>query len=136
MKKEYVKPILIGEKFGANEYIAVCYSLYCEVAGDNCKFTRNTYFNRDVRWDNKTVQADGQLHGQPCADGSSWNEETNTFFENGKNSPVSGVNIGSPVQDENDEWYATWYSEDINGTGTYRHYGYAKLDMPNKPNHS
>lgn len=137
MKKTWQAPRILVQEFEANEYVAACYSLYCMVAGNGEKWTGNKTFDRDVTWDGKVVRCDGQLHGQPCADGSSYNEETGQFYENSK--PVSfvdNVNLGS--QESPGKWYATWGSTDGSSahTGHYTHYGYAVLDDDNRPNHS
>lgn len=33
MKREYVKPVMMGEAFVANEYVASCYKINCNVPG-------------------------------------------------------------------------------------------------------
>lgn len=134
MKKVYEHPKVIVQEFTPNEYVAACYSLYCEVSGDNLSFTGDQWFNTDVTWGGKKVTADHQLHGKPCAEKSSYNQENGTFYENGKESKIDNVDIGSKV-DEN-KYYATWGSDDVNGTGYYKHYGWAVLDDVNRPNHS
>lgn len=35
MKREYVKPVMMGEAFVANEYVATCYSGKCDITGRN-----------------------------------------------------------------------------------------------------
>lgn len=35
MKKEYVKPVMEGEAFVANEYVATCYTIICD---NNCGY--------------------------------------------------------------------------------------------------
>lgn len=34
MKKEYVAPVIVGEEFSANEYVAVCWGVACIVGGN------------------------------------------------------------------------------------------------------
>ena len=137
MKKTWQAPRILVQEFEANEYVAACYSLFCMVAGNGEKWTGDQKFDRDVTWDGNVVQHDGKLHGQPCADGSSYNDKTKQFYENSK--PVSfvdSVNLGS--QASPGKWYATWGSTDGSSaaTGHYTHYGYAVLDDDNRPNHS
>lgn len=140
MKKTWQAPRILVQEFEANEYVAACYSLYCKVAGDGeGRFYEDTWFKDDVdSWGNLgTIKHDGQLHGQPCANGSSYNDKTKQFYENSK--PVSfvdSVNLGTEA--EPGKWYATWGSTDGSSatTGHYTHYGFAKLDEPNRPNHS
>ncbi|SCJ24163.1 Uncharacterised protein [uncultured Eubacterium sp.] len=134
MKRRYERPSAYFETFAANEYVAACYSLYCEVAGDNLKYTRDTYFNNDVTWDGKRVVHDGLLHGRPCAEKSSYNDTTKTFMENKKASKIDSIEILSPAG--NGRYYAVWGSDDVNKTGYYKHYGWAVLDDKNRPNHS
>ena len=138
MKKTWQAPRIQVQEFETNEYVAACYSLYCKVAGDGeGRFYRDTWFKDDVdSWGNLgTIKHDGQLHGQPCANGSSYNGKD--FFENSKPaSLVDSVHLGSPAGVN--KWYATWSSTDggAAATGRYNHYGYAVLDDVNRPNHS
>lgn len=134
MKREYVTPVIVGEEFSANEYVAACYSLYCEVAGDNLHYIGDTWFNKDVTWNEVKVICDRQLHGRPCAEKSSYNTETDTFYENGKASKIDSVQVSDTKGQYG--YYATWGSTDVNGTGYYKHYGWAVLDDANRPNHS
>lgn len=138
MKKTWQAPRILVQEFEANEYVATCYSLYCKVAGDGeGGFNGNTYFDKDVtNWGNLgTIKHDDQLHGQPCANGSSYHEETGEFYENSKPvSVVDGITLGGDAG--NGKLYATWGSTDGGeaATGHYTHYGFAVLD--NRPNHS
>ena len=139
MKKNWQAPRIQVQEFEANEYVAACYSLYCKVAGNGeGSYTEDTQFTKDVQWGNLgTIKHDGQLHGKPCAQGSSYNESTKQFYENSK--PVSfvdSVNLGSEASPG--KWYATWGSTDGGeaATGHSTHYGYAMLDEPSRPNHS
>ena len=77
---------------------------------------------------------DGQLHGAPCANGSSLNTATGVYYEYHKASAVGNITLGADAG--NGRQYAVWTSEDVNGTGHYSHYGYAVLDDANHPNHS
>lgn len=139
MKKNWQAPRIQVQEFEANEYVAACYSLYCMVAGNGeGSYTKDTWFTKDVQWgDFGTIKHDDQLHGKPCAQGSSYYKDKDIFYENSK--PVSfvdSVNIGS--EESPGKWYATWGSTDggAAATGHYTHYGYAMLDEPNRPNHS
>ena len=138
MKKTWQAPRILVQEFEANEYVAACYSLYCKVSGDGeGGNVHEAFFNEGVSWDKWWVDPDGQKHGAPCAKGSSYNDKTKQFYENSK--PVSfvdSVNLGSEA--EPGKWYATWGSTDGSSaaTGHYTHYGFAKLDEPNRPNHS
>lgn len=134
MKKTYVIPKMECEEFTPNEYVAACYSLYCEVSGEALQYTGDVWFNKDVTWNGNPVKHDGMLHGRPCAEKSSYNTSTGTFYENGKASEIDSVNVTDTKGTYG--YYATWGSNDINGTGHYRHYGWAVLDDENRPNHS
>ena len=129
MKRKYVAPAMECEKFEANEYVAACYTLYCEVSKNG-----NAWFRKSVSWGNTTVEADGLLHGAPCGSGTSYNASTGKFMEYGKE--VSAYDI-TDVDDNNDlgdeSCKVTWKSYD---GSEYTHYGYAKNDQPNRPNHS
>ena len=35
MKKEYVIPVMVGERFAANEYVAICWGVACSVGNGN-----------------------------------------------------------------------------------------------------
>lgn len=138
MKKNWQAPRIRVQEFEANEYVATCYSLYCKVSGDGeGGFTGNAWFDKDVHdWGGfDTVKCDGQKHGEPCANGSSYYEEKKQFYENSK--PVSSVDSITFGNDAgNGKWYATWGSTDGSSaaTGHYTHYGFAVLDS--RPNHS
>lgn len=145
MKKKYEAPIVYIESFTPNEYVAACYSLYCLVSGDGSHFTENAWHDRQgshrreacddtTTWQGLNTPWDGQLHGAPCANGSSLNTATDTYYEYHKASAVGNITLGADAG--NGRQYAVWTSEDVNGTGHYSHYGYAVLDDQNRPNHS
>lgn len=144
MKKRWESPQMLVQKFEANEYVAACYSLYCLVSGDGERFTGNTWHDwrshggeqhdNTTVWNRLSTPLDGQLHGAPCANGSSLNTETGVYYEYHKASAVGNITLGDDAG--NGRQYAVWTSEDVNGTGHYSHYGYAVLDDANRPNHS
>lgn len=41
MKKEYIKPIIEGEEFIANEYVAACWTVWCNVPYGYAYFEKN-----------------------------------------------------------------------------------------------
>lgn len=141
MKKKYVTPTMVGERFSADEYVAACYSLYCMISGDGDKYTGKAVFSQNKKYKNWLANSqltftpdNGLDHGEPCANGSSLDTTTGNYYEYHKKSAVGTIALGADAG--NGKQYATWTSEDINGTGTYHHYGYAKLDDVNRPNHS
>lgn len=141
MKKNWQAPRIQVQEFEANEYVAACYSLFCMVAGDG----KGNYGGHDVEfgpqntskeWGPFQVTRDGMWHGKPCAEGSSYDAEHNLFYENSK--PGSTINPNSVQIGDYADYpyqYATWVSGDVNGTGNYTHYGYAKA-VDGRPNHS
>ena len=145
MKKKWNEPKVLIQNFEPNEYVAACYSLYCLVSGDGDHFTGNTWHDRKwshgretcddtTNWAGLSTPLDGQLHGSPCANGSSLNTATGIYYEYHKASAVGNITLGADAG--NGRQYAVWTSEDVNGTGHYSHYGYAVLDDANSPNHS
>lgn len=141
MKKTWQAPRIQVQEFETNEYVATCYSLYCMVAGDG----KGNFGGHDVNfgpkneimnWGEFQVRKDGMWHGKPCAEGSSYDAEHNLFYEDSKPGSTidpSSVKIGGYADDSYQ--YATWISHDVNGSGDYTHYGFAKA-VDNRPNHS
>lgn len=85
-------------------------------------------------WYGLTTELDGRIHGAPCANGSSLNDETGVIYEYHKNTAVGNITLGVDVPGTTNKQYAVWTSTDVNGTGVYKHYGYAVADS--RPNHS
>ena len=131
------------QEFEANEYVATCYWLFCKVSGDgyghaNCGPNGTPFSPKGdtFAWGGFQVTKDGMMHGRPCAEGSSYDDVHNLFYENSKPGSTidpNSVHIGGDAGDS--YRYATWVSKDGNGTGYYTHYGYA-LAVDNRPNHS
>lgn len=139
MKKTWQAPRILVQEFEANEYVAACYSLYCAISGDGKgKFDKNTPFVGSNLWgDVGMIKADGLLHGEACAKGSSYSQESGLFYE--VNKPGSKVDSDTiKIGDNADDGYqyATWVSIDSNSGIRYTHYGYAVLDDGSRPNHS
>ena len=85
-------------------------------------------------WGGFTYTSDGKPHGKPCALGTSYNADKGEFYEYGKLSSASNIQIDDKVQSDGSQC-AIWTSHDVNGTGDYNHYGYA-VPVDNRPNHS
>ena len=136
MKKNWQAPRIRVQEFEANEYVAACYWLYCAVAGDGKgNYKEDTKFNYDKPWGNfGTIHGDGKPHGKPCALGTSYNEDEKKFYEYGKLSEAYDIQIAPEVLSDGTQ-YATWISHDVNGSGDYTHYGFAKA-VDGRPNHS
>ena len=142
MKKTWQAPRILVQEFEANEYVAACYSLFCMISGDgkgnaNCGAAGvvDEYEGFQRPWGGFTYTSDGKPHGEPCALGTSYNQDKGDFYEYGKLSNASDIMISNEVQSDGSRC-AIWTSHDVNGSGDYNHYGYAVLDDKNRPNHS
>lgn len=139
MKKTWQAPRILVQEFEANEYVAACYDMFCAISGNGYgEYKGDATFGEDQSWGGIWVVHDGQLHGKPCAEGSSYDDVNHNFYE--KNKPGSkvdpdSVNI-SGTPGPKGGFYATWISNDVNGTGHYTHYGFAVPSDANRPNHS
>lgn len=142
MKKTWQAPRIQVQEFETNEYVAACYSLYCAISGDGkggvtCgaagKIDEYKGFKR--QWGGFSYTSDGKPHGEPCALGTSYNVDKEEFYEYGKLSNASNIQINDTALPDGSK-YAIWTSHDVNGTGYYNHYGYAVLDDAHRPNHS
>lgn len=144
--RTWVKPYAIEENFASNQNIAnsvnACYSLYCMVAGDGkgnyykdttFDYGPNSGYRQSFDWGGESVTPDGKLHGVPCACGSSYNKDTDKFYETGKEVFATDIKISKYFDSSVNGYPATWKSTDGQ---VYQHYGYAINDQPQKPNHS
>ena len=140
MKKTWQAPRIQVQEFETNEYVAACYSLYCAISGDGkggviCGDAGITDEYPVTRtWGGFTYTSDGKPHGKPCALGTSYNVDKEEFYEYGKLSNASNIQINDTALPDGSQ-YAIWTSHDVNGTGDYNHYGYA-VPVDNRPNHS
>lgn len=97
--RTWIKPSAIEENFASNQNIAnsvnACYSLYCKVAGDGKgTYIRDTKFEgTSFNWGNELVTPDTLLHGEPCACGSSYDKNTDKFYETGKQVSATDIKI-------------------------------------------
>lgn len=137
--RTWIKPSAIEKYFASNQNIAnsvnACYSLYSKVDEDGKgNYLRDTKFeSQSFNWGTELVTPDVLPHGKPCACGSSYDKNTDKFYETGKQVSASDINISTIYTSQVQGYEATWKS--IDGK-TYQHYGYAINDQPNKPNHS
>ena len=141
MKKTWQAPRILVQEFEANEYVAACYSMYCAISGDGkggvtcgAAGAIDNYEGYTREWGGFTYTSDGKPHGKPCALGTSYNADKGEFYEYGKLSSASNIQIDDKVQSDGSQC-AIWTSHDVNGTGDYNHYGYA-VPVDNRPNHS
>lgn len=107
MKREYVKPVMMGEAFVANEYVASCYRINCNVPGwgslwaetNGISGLQKTGKNRDTqlvsgasacnKWHNGVIQdndpvANGywvQSNGGTVTPVYYWKEDLGTLYD-------------------------------------------------------
>lgn len=146
MKKEYVTPTMVGERFSADEYVAAC------ITGKiQCAYPGNGSTNGDInKYDDFNGQqsgwwtdGSGKQHGLCGYDATiSFNGDTGKGYEYignkiQKNRPIYGIKNYTP---EVGKYYGViWSSDDGDKhSGTYTHYGrliISNIDN-NHPNHS
>ncbi len=135
MKKEYVTPIMTGEKFIANEYVAACITgtIQCVYPGKSSEEYDDgteTYKDREGMW-----------HGL-CGNNAtiSFNGDTASGFER-----IGGVvQTNRPIYDiagykeEAGTYYVTWTSKETGVNLEYHHKGRLIVENvdKNRPNHS
>ena len=142
MKKTWQAPRILVQEFEANEYVAACYDLFCAISGDGYggyKGVANFYQDKYNWGPFDRVPCDGLQHGEACAKGSSYDQETGLFYEvNKPGSKVesSSVNISDTPSPNGVGVYATWISINGSNSDRYQHYGYAVENMKGHPNHS
>ncbi len=102
MKKTWQAPRILVQEFEANEYVAACYSLFCKVSGDgHGKVTCGAagvvdeYEGFQRTWGGFAYTSDGKPHGKPCALGTSYNADKEEFYEYGKLSSASNIQINN-----------------------------------------
>lgn len=117
MKKEYVTPTMVGERFSADEYVAACITgtIQCVYPGTEW-----------AKGDNATISFNGTT-------------ASGYEFVNGKavtGRPISHI---TGYEEAVGTYDVTWTSVDnVNHTGTYQHKGrliVSSIDT-NRPNHS
>lgn len=134
MKKEYVTPTMVGERFSADEYVAACVTgtIQCVYPGDSP--------NAQDDGTKTYIDVAGMWHGSCGEDASiSFNDGTGKGYEmrNGKidyNRPISHI-TGYTLKTGT---YTNVSWESTDGAGTYHHKGrlvITNIDN-NRPNHS
>lgn len=128
MKKAYVKPLMESETFVPNDYVAVCFTLWCTLPGRN----PNTQ-DGDYPW--YTEHGNGAQHGV-CANGANFNPNNRYEIEHPTayvdNVIINGMRIDDPnatydnLEDGKTYHNATWYSH-LDGV-VYHHRGDAQMD--------
>lgn len=155
MRESWEAPKIAVQQFVSGEFaVNPCYTLYCEVAGNEGRYNQDTWFDKEKTssifeqelvlgddnnyyWGDLKVTPDKQLHGRPCAEACSYDSENKIFYENGKRSEIGGVQISEKHHNTLTNWFfAVWGSIDINQTGNYTHYGWAVFDENYSTNHS
>lgn len=146
MKKEYVTPTMVGERFSADEYVAACITgvIQCAYPGDGKTNGMTDRFD-DYNGEKSGYYTDsqGKLHGLcGCNATISFNGDTGSGYEYignkiQKNRPIYGIKNYTPK--EGTYYDVTWSSDDgDNHSGTYSHIGRLKITNidNNHPNHS
>lgn len=99
MKKQYVSPMMVGEKFEANEYVAACgdsgvvYKFKCDAGGgvsgsvyletngvDGLQTETKWVQTGENRWEGYYVQADNRLGGYHACGAEHEAESTDSFL--------------------------------------------------------
>ena len=120
MKREYVKPVMMGEAFVANEYVAACYHGVCNISGyvftDN---NGNGVYDAGIdkyKYYNTACNHDYWIRGQ-----NSELPAKNAFvFQDRQWSLFYWEGVGDPTP--------VWNFDDTHTTTT--------MDLQNRPNHS
>lgn len=146
MKKEYVTPTMVGERFSADEYVAACITgvIQCAYPGNgSTNGNINEYDDYNGQQSGWYTDGSGKQHGL-CGNNAdiSFNGDTGTGYEvvNGKvskNRPIYNISGYEPVVGTYNG--VTWNSDDGDKhSGTYTHYGRLKITNidNNRPNHS
>ena len=147
MKKRYVTPTMVGERFSADEYVAACITgvIQCAYPGDG---VTNGQTNKFDDYNGKESgyyrEPNGMLHGLCGHDASiSFNGDTGRGYECNKqgkilkNRPIYNIQNYTPA--EGTYYGVTWNSDDgDNHSGTYSHIGRLTITNidSNHPNHS
>lgn len=146
MKKRYVTPTMVGERFSADEYVAACITgkIQCAYPGDGQTNGRTDVFG-DYNGEESGYYRDSKrmLHGLCGYDATiSFNGDTGSGYEYidnkiQRNRPIFNIKNYTPTVGEH--YNVTWNSKDgANGSGTYSHIGrliITNIDK-NHPNHS
>lgn len=129
MKKEYVRPTMVGEEFVANEYVAACFHGVCNISG--YVFTDSNGDGEyqagidSYKYRNKACGHDYWVQGQ---DATLPAQNAFVFQERSKN------DNGTPYYWRDDYWEGVgeptrvWNFDDEHTTTT--------MDIQNRPNHS
>lgn len=143
MKRIYEKPAAFVESFAANEYVAACYFLACEVGPGPKNASNGPNWHED-----ESGGVDHAKLGTPktCADSSANRVltsdgalETSRVGEyNGQQGWIDGgidtwIDNGDGIVGADDMIY--WYTTD-GGSRRWNHYGVIKPTKEGHPNHS
>lgn len=129
MKREYVKPVMMGEAFVANEYVAACYHGVCNISGYVFTDTNgNGVYDAGIdkyKYYNTACNHDYWIQGQnselPAKNAFVFQRiqynDNNTFWDD-SDDYWGGVGNPTPV----------WNFDETHTTTT--------MDLQNRPNHS
>lgn len=134
MKKHYVKPMMIGEEFSADEFVSACFYIACEERspshskdddGTGCRWPNNqeiTVIDGEITDPDgvtiSVIETNVKINGIYTSDRICY------FDKYGSTTTLSGVNNGESI---------TWYTD----VGyMMRHQGTVRLVDENRANHS
>lgn len=146
MKTTWETPRILVQEFEANEYVAACYTVGCEIGRGNREFARSGnggyLFDKLGKYSgfseyNYPSNGDGMPHGDPCGNHTEF-RDNGVMFESGKGSTGSIVGYIDKNSDDklSDGDYLYWTTIDVNGTGTYHHFGTVHSASTAHPNRS
>ena len=135
MKKHYVKPMMIGEEFSADEFVSACFYIACESSstghskdndGTGCRWPNNqeiTVIDGEITDSAgvtiSVIETNVKINGNYTSDRICY------FDRNKRTTTLSGVNNNETI---------TWYT-DI-GYYIMEHHGTVRLIDENRANHS
>lgn len=148
MKKTYLKPTAYIEAFSANEYVAACYSLACNVGSGKINPVTHT------KWDSGSNGEEVHLSSGTgnCSDkGSNYLtvgsngeflslEEWRSDLNDNKGGWLHGTKVDYRDLNNDHKYgpkdYIAWNTSNSDGTRTWHHCGIAEVADPKHPNHS
>ena len=147
MKKEYVAPVIVGEEFSANEYVAACWTVACKVGNGNYGG-----YGEEQNWQHWDEVAPygtrGDMHNHTGSCSIAVNnqfkvEGNNVSFYAENNDQQGSLNGGyTDYIDENKDGIINdgdiifWYTLGSNPDRRWNHYGVVTVANKSHPNRS
>lgn len=144
MKQKWTKPQMQLQEFAANEYIAACYRVQCNVWNVNQDGVKIGEYRDSTSAYDLTSYALGKDY---CEDKLLWHSKdacglmgNNIVSDDGTMYEKSSDHGDLTARNVNINWSSgviTWYNQDPKDESRkWYHTGKVYLDDPNKPNHS